>query len=100
MNKIAFILIPLALAGCAKDQESLTVPVDRWHVVQAPDNLYRCPKVKKWPDPSNLTDLEVAKLLDELSTDNKICRASMIKVKQFYVDAARKYQQGPLEIAN
>ncbi len=98
MNKL--FLIPLLastllFAGC--DPQQIQPIVNKYHVVLAPDSMYNCPVVKKWPQINTLTDLQTARLIVQLAENNNICKRSLDSLHQFYNNAARRFEQvGPI----
>lgn len=88
---IATALAALTLGGC--DQQTQTQYLTKYQVVVAPDSLYNCPVITKWPAVKNLTDLQVAHLLVRLAEDNKICKSSLDAIHAYY-DAASKRING------
>lgn len=85
------ILAGLTLAGC--DEQQTTQYLTQYKVVVAPESLYTCPQVKRWPKIETLTDLQVAKVIVELAEANKICKSSLDELKAFYVKAKAKVEQ-------
>jgi uncharacterized protein YcfL len=75
----------LLLAGC--NENDMVQLQTQYKVVIAPNSLYNCPQVTKWPKVKTLTDLQVARVMVQLAESNKICAASLNAVKQFYADA-------------
>ena len=80
MKRILILLGCLALAGCA------TAPTDliaRQNIVAVPSEAqYVCP-TEKLPDPSKLTDKQVAVLIEDLVRDNVECRNSLRSIHIF-----------------
>lgn len=85
------IALPTALGGCVTTQP---LTIDRSRVVIAPSSLYNCPKVSQWPEPKPLSDLQVARLLVQLSDANKICRSSVNAIRKYY-ETAKARIEGP-----
>ncbi len=83
--------LALTLGGCAGMQVSPAV--DKWHVVEVPADFYQCPmpKFPRGKDLSTLTDVDVAKILVNMKTDNQICRASLNKIKTYLENSRRKF---------
>lgn len=75
----------LLLGGC-QENDLLQIQTE-YKIVIAPDSLYKCPRITKWPAIKTLTDLQVAKTLVNLAEANKICAASLDAVHKFYNDA-------------
>ena len=95
LNKICTGLVILGLGvylgGCNTD--SVQPTINKYHVVLAPEAMYNCPQVSKWPDIKTLTDLQVAKQMVQLASANKICKSSMNALHSFYDKAAAKFNQ-------
>jgi len=79
----------IALAGCATNVQPA---LDKYHIVLAPDSLYNCPQVKKYPSIKTLTDLKTARVLLEQAEDLKICKASIDSLRAFYTKAKRDFE--------
>jgi len=45
--------------------------------------MFNCPITEQWPNPDQLTDLEVARLLVELRRNNLTCRNSIDALQDF-----------------
>jgi hypothetical protein len=90
--KILALCAGLLLAGCQTDQPTV-ITTNKFRVVIPPDAMWRCPQVTNLPDPAKLTDLQVAKLLEQLSETNSICRASIQQVKIYLKGAKAKFDR-------
>lgn len=84
MKKLV-ILLPLLLAGCASTDPNYIT--QEYKIVQAPEELYYCPTVGKFPDAKTLTDRQVGILLLKYHRNNRICKNNMESLKQFYDNA-------------
>lgn len=82
MKKI-LLLSCLFLAGC---QSSLHLVSTEYKVVKAPDELYNCPVIKRFPNYETLTDQEIGALLVKLQRNNLNCKSSLDSIKKFYDD--------------
>jgi hypothetical protein len=79
-------IVPLLLlTACQNTAVSLIAP--KYKIVKAPDDLYRCPTVTKFPKDETLTDQEVGSLILKLHNNNITCKRSLDSIKQFYDDA-------------
>lgn len=79
--RAAVLAIVLALlAGCTTVRAPVVVP--KTVLIEIPQDLMKCPGVKV-PDPSTLTDKQVASLILALDAANGECRASMEAIKKF-----------------
>ena len=77
-----YVIIPftLFLAGCNSTQLLTTT---KYQVVIPDASMFQCPIVKKFPDASKLTDVQIAKTLVELYKNNKTCKNSIDAIKKF-----------------
>lgn len=86
MRPIFLIGLILFLSGCSTDRvltsENLSIPT-------ISSSMFNCPTVERWPNPDELTDLEVARLLVELRRNNTLCRNSMDAIREFLQRAQR-----------
>ena len=80
------------LAGC-NTTGTLQPTINKYHVVLAPESMYNCPSVTKWPAIKTLTDLQVAKQMVQLAAVNNTCASSMRALHRFYANAAAKFGQ-------
>lgn len=76
----------LLLAGC---QSELHLIAPEYKIVKAPDELYNCPVLKKFPKADTLTDQQVGTLLLKLQANNLTCKSSIDSIKKFYDDAEK-----------
>jgi len=88
LKYISAILLAISLGGCWPFDGS-TVPLvqNEYTMVNVPDSLYNCPQIKDLPNPATLTDLDVAKLLVRLHTDNETCGESLEQIRQYLAEA-------------
>ena len=84
--KKMLILSCILLAGC---QQSLHLISTDYKVVKAPEELYNCPVLKRFPNYETLTDQEVGTLILKLQRNNLTCRDSVDSIKKFYDDAEK-----------
>lgn len=90
IKPLIVIIAALIVAGC----QTKTAPpliVRQPQVVAIPNKFFECRSVKK-PDPTNLTDTQVASLILELEKANAECRRNS--------GAARDYQNRALKEIN
>jgi hypothetical protein len=85
--KLLYVLPLLLLTACQHTSVSLIAP--EYKIVRAPDDLYKCPIVTKFPKDDTLTDQEVGSLLLKLQNNNITCRRSLDSIKQFYNEAEK-----------
>lgn len=84
------LLSSLLLGGCSQTVSLLT---PEYKLVKAPDSLYQCPTITKFPDSNTLTDEQVGKLLVKLQKNNLACKNSSDAVHKFYNDAEQTVNQ-------
>lgn len=84
-SKIWIIAASLALSACGTTG---FIPVRTEYKLIKPDEKYlECDLTKTLPAADKLTDTQVANLINDLYSDNKICHNNMIALKQFYENA-------------
>jgi hypothetical protein len=59
------------------------ITTTKYQVIIPDNSLYNCPTVRSFPNPNNLTDAEVARVIVELYKNNQICKNSIDAVKKF-----------------
>jgi hypothetical protein len=92
MKKLLLIAPALFLAGCATTSQPTLVRTEQ--VVIIPDNsLFNCPNVRKFPNPENLTDAQVAELLVTLHRNNTNCQRNINAIKQALEEAKKTAEQ-------
>lgn len=77
----------LLLTACQHTAVSLIAP--EYKIVKAPDDLYKCPVLTKFPKDDTLTDQEVGSLILKLQNNNVTCKRSLDSIKQFYDEAEK-----------
>lgn len=96
MFKFLKIALPIALlfvfAACTPQEQQLMQYQYQYRVVLAPDSMYNCPVVTRWPKIKTLTDLQVARLIVQLAENNKICKSSLDSIKAYYARAKREIE--------
>jgi PBP1b-binding outer membrane lipoprotein LpoB len=97
MRLSAAILLTAAtlLGGCAGTNKEY-LPTPQYTVVQPPANFYKCPSVDaalKGIKPEELTDNQVATLLNRLAHDNKTCAQSLATIRSYLSEASKTYTQ-------
>jgi len=81
-------IVPLLLlTACQHTAVSLIAP--EYKIVKAPDDLYKCPVLTKFPKDDTLTDQEVGALILKLHSNNITCKRSLDAIKLFYDDAEK-----------
>lgn len=92
MKKILLIAPTLFLAGCATTSQPTLIRTEQ--VVIIPDNsLFNCPNVRRFPNPENLTDAQVAELLVTLHRNNTNCQRNINAIKQALEEAKKTAEQ-------
>lgn len=72
----------ILLSGCASEPQQF-ITKQKQLVVLPDEKMYKCPTIKLFPNPQTLTDIQVAKLLIQLHTNNLECKNSLTAVKAF-----------------
>jgi uncharacterized protein YcfL len=86
MKKLA-LLLPILLGGCASTQQ---VVVKTERVVVMPEKtLFYCPGVGRFPEPSALTDSQVAQLIVNMNNNNSVCQRNMSSIKRVLEEAKK-----------
>jgi hypothetical protein len=77
----------LVLAACSNDQPVVT---STRHVAVVPqEHMFECNIIETFPEPTTLTDLQVARLILQLYENNRVCRNS-INVLRTFLDSAKR----------
>lgn len=93
MRKLLLIAPALMLAGCATTTPPPAL-VRTEQVVIIPDNsLFNCPNVRRFPNPENLTDAQVAELLVTLHRNNTNCQRNINAIKTALEEAKKTAEQ-------
>ena len=71
----------ILLSACAPDDRIVTS--QNLSIPSISPSMFNCPVIERWPNPEELTDLEVARLLVELRRNNTLCRNSMDAIREF-----------------
>jgi hypothetical protein len=78
----------VALSGCSPGNPILIKSEIR--VVTPSPEMYRCPTMARFPNPASLTDVQVAKTLVALYSNNKTCKNSLESIRKFLDNAKRE----------
>lgn len=89
---ILIVAAAIMLAGC-QTTEPTVVTTTKYKIIIPADAMYKCPKIGNLPDPDTLTDLQIAHLLEKLSENNAICRASIEQVKIFLKKSKAQFER-------
>jgi hypothetical protein len=84
----SFILSAALLAGCTRQ----VVTTNRNLVVMPPENMMVCNRVDL-PDPRNISDIQIARLITRIYTENEQCHFNMAAIRQYLETARRETQQ-------
>ena len=87
MKWLAIVPLLLLLTGCMQTSVQLVAP--EYKIVKAPNDLYKCPVLTKFPKDDTLTDQEVGTLILKLHSNNITCKRSLDAIKLFYDDAEK-----------
>lgn len=85
-----FLMIAM-LAGCENPEKAKLI-VEKPVVFIPSDKLFYCPTVKQFPDPTTLTDEDVAELLVTLDTYNRTCKGSLEALRRQLLDAKARLE--------
>ena len=73
----------ILLSGCASEPTHQFITKQKQVVVLPDEKMYKCPTVTSFPDSKSLTDIQVAKLLIKLHSNNLEFKNSLAAVKAF-----------------
>jgi hypothetical protein len=82
MKKIAFLFFLLFFLTACSDPARVVTSQNIVIPGVSPE-MFNCPTIEVWPNPDELTDLQVARLLVELRRNNVICRNSIVAIQEF-----------------
>ncbi len=86
VRNIALCLLMLPVAACATTNPTTIITQQQFVAISPPASSYDCPKTAL-PDPSKLTNRDLANLITSLSKNNHICAASMASIKAYVANA-------------
>jgi hypothetical protein len=90
MKKLLVLIAAFGLAGCASNGIGKPDLIVTKQVVVMPDeSLFHCPDVRKFPDVSTLTDIQVAKLLVNLHANNTMCQKNINAIHDYLTNAKK-----------
>jgi formylmethanofuran:tetrahydromethanopterin formyltransferase len=92
MKKVLLIPFALLLGGCQTTGSIITT--NRYQVITPSASMYNCPSIKDFPDPKNLTDIQVGRLIVHLYENNRICKNSLDSIKTFLDSAKARIERG------
>jgi hypothetical protein len=92
MKKVLLIPFALLLGGCQTTVPTITT--NRYQVITPSASMYNCPTIKDFPDPKNLTDIQVGRLIVHLYENNRICKNSLDSIKTFLDSAKARIERG------
>lgn len=96
MKKILVLALALSLGACATTTPPApiqTVTVTRLEVIAPDMKMYQCPIVQTFPAWQTLTDLQTAKLLEQLFRNNQICYNSIQTIKKFVSTSKKRVER-------
>ena len=79
---VGIFLLALTLGACAT-KPPMVVDQTKIIAVAPPATLYNCPVILVFPDPSKLTNKQLAKLIETLYRNNETCSINMKKIEEF-----------------
>lgn len=77
--------LAVILAGCQSTSQVVTNT--KFRVLMPDNSMYNCPTIKTFPNPNNLTDVQVAKLIVTLYKNNQTCKYSIDAIKNYLENA-------------
>jgi len=83
MKKLLLVSV-LFIGGC---QTTQMITTKEQIVILPTVNMYNCPTISSYPNPSTLTDVQVAKLIVQLDKYNKTCKNSIESIRKYLEDA-------------
>jgi hypothetical protein len=86
----------LGLTACTKKLPPQVITKTELQVYVPDRSMFYCQNVRRFPNPDNLTDAEVAKLLVELHSKNTECQKNVNALYKT-LDEARKKAEGEAE---
>jgi uncharacterized lipoprotein YajG len=92
MKKLMFIIPAILLAGCATAPEQVIVRTEQIVIIPN-DSLFNCSSVRRFPNPENLTDTQVAELLIALHRNNTNCQRNINAIKMSLQEAKKTAEQ-------
>ena len=92
MKKLMFIIPAMLLAGCATTPEQVIVRTEQIVIIPN-DSLFNCSSVRRFPNPENLTDAQVAELLIALHRNNTNCQRNINAIKKSLEEAKKTAEQ-------
>ena len=87
-----FIIPAMLLAGCATTPEQVIVRTEQIVIIPN-DSLFNCSSVRRFPNPENLTDAQVAELLIALHRNNTNCQRNINAIKMSLQEAKKTAEQ-------
>jgi hypothetical protein len=88
-NKLLLILAAFSMTAAACTKPDINTPTKIEYKVVMPESKYFTCDVVKLPNPKDLTDAQVAQLINDLVKANRICKNNMDGIKT-YLEAAQK----------
>ena len=91
MKKI-ILSFPFLLVACG-DPDVQLVTKEKLVPVVPDDSMYVCPTVRSFPETKTLTDIQVARLIAQLHSNNMICKNSMEAIKKYVSQAKERLER-------
>lgn len=80
------------VSACSSTPQTIRT---EWKVIKPSAAMYECPLLTKWPNPDQLTDVQVAKTLVKLYKNNVKCKNSINAIEKFLEKAQRRIEGIP-----
>lgn len=88
---IGILMLGVLVAGCQTTAQPLVR--QQFTVVTPSDSMYYCPTVRTFPNPDGLTDIQVARLIVQLHSNNLACKRSIDAIRQFLKEAQEQIEK-------
>ena len=79
----------LQAGSCVTSSSTRTITIQETVIIEPPSTLLKCNKVEDLPDPSTLTNLQIAKLIADLDKNLRKCKVNIDSIKA-YIEQAKK----------
>ena len=81
------------LAGCAGSKPPQVITKTKREVIMPERSMFYCKNVRRYPKPSTLTDVQVAKIIVEMHKRNTECQKNMNNIWFFLEEAKKRADQ-------
>jgi hypothetical protein len=84
--------LPILLIACGDPDVQLVTKEKLVPVVPA-ESMYVCPTVRSFPETKTLTDIQVARLIAQLHSNNMTCKNSIEAIKKYVSQAKERLER-------